>query len=94
MKKLFLLLALSIFAFDSFCHSNPVEKMSKKSEISKITKTVKVITVKNTSIKLVSCTRTGTAQVSGVGCVDISVTAATCAEAEKGVADARKQMEQ
>lgn len=91
MKNIFILFALTIIATNVFANESPVIKQKQETK-KKTPINLPVIFQKKTN-KLVACTRYGTATVGGT-CVDITVTAATCDEAQKGVDDARKQMEQ
>lgn len=89
MKNIFILFALTIIATNVFANESPVSKQKNKK---KTPTNLPVVFQKKTN-KLVTCTRYGTATVGGT-CVDITVTADTCDEAQKGVSDAKKQMEQ
>lgn len=96
MKQIVIMLALILLGFNGFSKSTPKVQSSHKVENIKNTKIVVSILKTGTSkvTKLVPCTRTGTAQVAGVGCVDISVTADSCEAAAAAVADAKKKMEE
>lgn len=96
MKQIVIMLALILLGFNGFSKSTPKVQSSHKVENVKDTKIVVSILKTGTSkiTKLVRCTRYGTAQVDGVGCVEITVTADTCEAAVAGVAYAKKRLEE
>ena len=96
MKRTIAMLGLSLLVFNGFSNPTPKISSSQKVEINKISKTIAVLPNSKLSriISEVSCTMSCSAQMPGVGCVQLSVTAPTCREAATMLADFKKKIEE